>query len=477
MVIVGDHESILIPQLDRARQSTGRLRGIRLFHTHIGSSPLSREDVMDMVFLRLDSIALLNIDEQGDPDKFQWAHLLPPNPKNDPYLIHEPVPWTHVDFDFAKTVDSLEKELDRSQASIETGSQSGRCLLISVGQAPRKVLENSLSELADLAETAGLQVAGTMIQRVARVNPRFIVGKGKLSELEVMALQHNASILVFDQELTPTQLRNIASITERKVIDRTQLILDIFAQHATSKGGRLQVEMAQLKYTLPRLVKQDRALSRLTGGIGGRGPGETKLELDRRKIRDRIKKIKDDLQNLRKHRQNTRSKRQQEDIPVVSLVGYTNAGKSTLLNTLTHSDILSEDKLFATLDPTSRRLRFPKDKEVILTDTVGFIKDLPKDLQEAFMATLEELSQAHVLVHVADSSHPDLEQQVQAVENILEQLGLQEKTIILALNKWDRLDDQTRTLVSNTYPMGIPISALSRNSLTDLVQSIENHLT
>ncbi len=473
MVLVGDHEGILIPELDRLRQSSGRLRGIRLFHTHLNSSFLTREDIMDMVFLRLDSVSVLNMDEHGRPDKFQWAHLLPPNQKNEPYLIHDPTFWNRVDFDFSKNADSLEKELDRLGAVLETGSGEGRGILVSVGTAARKDLERSLAELAHLARTAGLDIAGSMIQRVTKVNPRYILGKGKLSELEVMALQHGASVIIFDQELTPTQLRNLASITDRKILDRTQLILDIFAQHATSKAGKLQVEMAQLKYTLPRLIKQDRALSRLTGGIGGRGPGETKLELDRRKIRDRIKKIKDDLDSLRKHRQNTRSRRQQGDVPVISLVGYTNAGKSTLLNTLTHSAILAEDKLFATLDPTSRRLRFPEDKEIILTDTVGFIKDLPQELREAFMATLEELSQAQLLLHVADASHPEVEEQVEAVGKILSALELDEKTVVLALNKWDRLDQEQREVVMNIFPQGIPISALNRSTLNPLVNVLE----
>lgn len=473
MVIVGDHEGIFIPELDRIRQGSGRLRGMRLLHTHLNSSPLNREDIMDMVFLRLDSVSVLNLDNHGLADNLQWAHLLPPNQKNEPYLIHGPVPWDRVDFDFAKSAEALEKELDRLGASLETGSKEGRGLLVSVGTSPKKEMERSLTELSELAKTAGLDIAGSMIQRVSKVNPRFILGKGKLSELEVMALQHNASIIIFDQELTPTQLRNIASITDRKVLDRTQLILDIFAQHATSKAGKLQVEMAQLKYTLPRLIKQDRALSRLTGGIGGRGPGETRLELDRRKIRDRIKKIKDDLDSLRKHRQNTRSKRKQDNVPVISLVGYTNAGKSTLLNTLTKSAILAEDKLFATLDPTSRRLRFPRDKEVILTDTVGFIKDLPQDLREAFMATLEELSQADVLLHVADASHAEVEEQVDEVGKILNSLDLEEKTVVLALNKWDRLDSHQRETVMNIFSEGVPISAPDKSTLKSLVDILE----
>ena len=329
-----------------------------------------------------------------------------------------------------------------------------------------------MQELADLAATAGLEVAGTVIQRVSKVNPRSILGKGKIAELEVLALQKNATVIIFDCELTPTQQRNLSLVTERKVLDRTQLILDIFARHASTRAGKLQVEMAQLKYTLPRLVGQNRALSRLTGGIGGRGPGETRLELDRRKIRDRITLLKKELKKVRTQRGATRARRARAGVPVVALVGYTNAGKSTLLNTLTQSGVLAENKLFATLDPTSRRLRFPMEKEIILTDTVGFIKELPEDLKEAFMATLEELEEADLLIQVADGGHPELEGQIAAVDHILESLALHEIPRILALNKWDTVSDEERVLLENEHPGAVPITAVERRSLEGLVEEI-----
>ncbi len=302
------------------------------------------------------------------------------------------------------------------------------------------------------------------------------MGKGKLAELEVKALQANASIIIFDQELSPTQIRNLAKITERKILDRTQLILDIFAQHATSASGKLQVEMAQLKYTLPRLVGKNRAMSRLMGGIGGRGPGETKLEIDRRRANDRLSRLKKELKQVSKRRTQTRERRAKAGLPIVSLVGYTNAGKSTLLNTLTQSKVLAEDKLFATLDPTSRRIRFPQEREIVLTDTVGFIRRLPPDLKEAFRATLEELDSADLLVLVCDASHPEVEEQVEAVRSILAEMDLDEIPSILVLNKWDRLDAETRATMHNVFPDGIPATAIKRATLTPVVEAILNKI-
>ncbi|MFW6323822.1 MAG: GTPase HflX [Desulfovibrionales bacterium] len=475
MVLVGTPSSILIPELTRYRQKTGRLLGMRFLHTHLKDEVLSQEDLMDLVFLRLDSIGLLSCDHVGMPAFFTWAHLLPPNAENLPYRIHPPTPWDRIRVDHLRQIQALEEELARTEESGRRTAEN-RAILVSVGTEPKNFQERSLDELAELCRTAGLTVADRLIQRVARVNPKHILGKGKLADLEVLSLQHNASILVFQGELSPTQMRNLAEITERKVLDRTQLILDIFAQHAVSRAGKLQVEMAQLQYTLPRLVGQNRALSRLAGGIGGRGPGETKLELDRRKIRNRMAHIRRELDRIRKHRSATRARRAKVGLPIVSLVGYTNAGKSTLLNVLSDSEIPAEDKLFATLDPTSRRVRFPEDQEIIITDTVGFIRELPEELREAFMATLEELGSADLLVQVADAGHPELEDQVAAVDSILQDLDLGKTPRILALNKWDRLDAEQQILVGNVFPQGIPISALHRDNLKPLVQKIQSRL-
>lgn len=480
MVLIGDAGGIYIPELTRTRTYAGRLRGIRLIHTHLNDEPLSQEDLMDMAFLRLDGIMALTVDPLGEPKDVYYAHLLPPNSDGESFDVTGPVPYHRVDVDFVAQVEALEDELARAGMTlVADGAAMGeqeRAILVSVDTAPRQAQEISLTELADLAKTAGLSTRGTIIQRVRKLNPKTIMGKGKLTDLEVLALQENAGVILFDQELTPSQMRNLARITERKIIDRTQLILDIFAQHATTRSGKLQVEMAQLQYTLPRLVGKNRALSRLMGGIGGRGPGETKLELDRRRIRERLGRIKKELANLRKRRKATRQRRAQAGLPVAAFVGYTNAGKSTLLNTLTRSKVLAQDKLFATLDPTTRRLRFPEDHELILTDTVGFIKQLPDELKEAFRATLEELEVANLLIHVADAGHPELEAHVAAVENILEEMKLDDLDRILVLNKWDTLSDEQREIVRNTFPNAIPACAKDRPSLRPLVDAVTSRV-
>lgn len=471
MVVVGDAHSILIPELGRERAAGGRLRGLRLLHTHMGDTGLSEEDLTDMLFLRLDSVAALSVDKLGQPRELHVAHLLPPNPENRSWEVLPSRRWDRLDLDFTAMAQALEDELARGFEARTVASEE-RCLLVSVSTEPRPVQESWLGELAELARTAGLAVVGRVTQRVRQMNPKTVLGKGKIAELEVQALQQDAQVIVFDRELTPSQLRALADITERKVIDRTQLILDIFAQRATSRSGKLQVEMAQLKYLQPRLVGQNRALSRLAGGIGGRGPGETKLEIDRRRVRERITRIKQELADLRRRRGYTRERRAKSGVPVVALVGYTNAGKSTLLNTLTGSGVLAEDKLFATLDPTSRRIRFPREREVVLTDTVGFIRQLPDELKEAFRATLEELESADLLVHVADAGAPELEAQVEAVESILGEMELGNLPRVLALNKWDTLTAEERELVRNQYPDGVPIVAKERASLEPLVETI-----
>jgi len=476
MILVGTQKGILIPELDRARLGAGRLRGVRLLHVHLSGEGLSEEDLTDMLFLRLDSVAALTVDGQAQPVALHAAHLLPPGVGDAPYDVLPPRPYDKVDEDVNALATALEDELAREGEKLAAPgtAPSGRerAVVVSVSNAPRAAQEASLDELSALADTAGLDVAETVVQRVASINPKFILGKGKLAEIEVAALRAGASLLVFDGELSPSQIRNLTEVTQLRVIDRTQLILDIFAQHAATRSGKLQVEMAQLKYLQPRLVRQDRAMSRLMGGIGGRGPGETKLEVDRRRIRERIGRIKDELKELRKRRAAARAGRARAGLPVVSLVGYTNAGKSTLLNTLTGSAVLAENRLFATLDPTSRRLRFPSDHEIILTDTVGFIRELPKELKEAFRATLEELEAADLLVAVADASHPEVEAQATAVADILQEMELGDTPRLFVLNKWDAVSEERRLELRNLFPEAIALSAKTRDGLAELTEAV-----
>jgi len=317
-----------------------------------------------------------------------------------------------------------------------------------------------------------VDVCDVVVQQVKRPNPRFLMGKGKLSDLVLRCLQTGSNLLIFDNELTPTQVKSLTDVTDLRIIDRSQLILDIFARRAVTREGKIQVELAQLKYLLPRLATKNTAMSRLTGGIGGRGPGETKLEINRRRVRERIARLNRELKQIKGQREGRRKLREDRGLPVISIVGYTNAGKSTLLNALTHSRVKLEDRLFATLDPSSRRLRFPREREAIITDTVGFIRDLPEDLMEAFAATLEELRGADLLLHVVDASSPRMDDQVETVERILRDLELDRIPCLLVLNKTDLLDPVAAAgMMKNTK--GVAISAIAPQTLPALLAQIE----
>jgi len=347
---------------------------------------------------------------------------------------------------------------------------------VNIGRITPEEADARLAELKELCRTAGVRVLDTVTQRRQQVDPRYLIGKGKIEELITRALQNDATMLVFDHDLNPAQSRTISDATELKVIDRTMLILDIFAQHAQSRDGKLQVELAQLKYTLPRLHEKNTMMSRLTGGIGGRGPGETKLEVNRRRARDRIHLFEQQIKELGKRREQRRSLRTKNEMPIVSIVGYTNAGKSTLLNSLTQGDVLVEDKLFATLDPTSRRLRFPSEREIIITDTVGFIRDLPKDLVAAFRATLEELEEADLLLHVVDAADPAREAHIRAVERILDELKLGEKQRLIVFNKCDKLSPEQVIELAAEREKSIAISAKDARTTKPLLVAMERIL-
>lgn len=469
-VLVGDAQQIFIPELAEYRAFPGRLRGVRCVHTHLKDEPLDPDDLTDLALLRLDLMATIAIGAAGQPLAVHWAHILPgAEPPRMPYQVRERLQPHDLDIGCQSLVLALEREMGQLQARFTAASGSERALLVSVTTAPRKMALDSLAELSELCRSADIEVQDTVLQVRKQIDPRTLMGSGKLKELAIRALQSGVSLIIFDQDLNPSQIKTITDQIELKVIDRTQLILDIFAQRASSKEGKLQVELAQLKYLLPRLVTKNTAMSRLTGGIGGRGPGETKLEINRRRVRDRINNLEKALLNVQKHRRQQRRRREQKGVPVISIIGYTNAGKSTLLNTLTQSRVLAESRLFATLDPSSRRLRFPRDMEVIITDTVGFIRDLPKDLVVAFRATLEALEGADLLLHVIDLANPRHGEQIGAVEKILEELSLDRIPQVRALNKMDLLP--TGTVAQLTQKLdGVPICAREQASLTPLIE-------
>lgn len=476
-ILVGGPTSVFIPELPKTREGRRRLRGLRLIHTHLNGEPISQDDLMDLVFLRLDLVAAVRVDANGGATFLEIAHILPSSENGQAgWEILPLIPCHNPELDFRALVQSLENELERGQAEIEADLRSDRAIAVSVTSSDTRENSASMDELVELAHTAGITVVDRVVQRQRQINPKHLIGKGKLSEIILRALRFGVDLLLFDQELNPSQVRAITDITELRVIDRTQLILDIFAQRAQSREGKIQVEMAQLKYLLPRLGGKDDALSRLTGGIGARGPGETKLEINRRRIKDRITRLEGQLKNVRKNRQQKRAMRLRKELPVISIVGYTNAGKSTLLNTLTNSRILVENQLFATLDPTSRRLRFPRDFEVIVTDTVGFIQDLPQDLFDAFAATLEELQDADILLHVVDAGNPRFEDQMKAVQLILEKLGLERKPTVLVFNKMDATDPEGLEYTLRRHG-GVAISALSSPTLAPLIETLEEQVT
>ncbi len=474
MTLVGGPRSLYIPDLPKSRGGRWRLRGLRLVHTHLQSEALTQDDLMDLVFLRLDCIAGVRVDPNGGATLLDVAHILPGADRRHGWEILPPLPCYDPDLDFQEVVKSLEDELERNRLAIPA-TQEDRAILVSVTEADRETARRSMDELTELAQTSGIVAADSIIQRQRAANPKYLIGKGKLSEIVLRALQCGVDLLIFDQELNPSQVRSLTDTTELRVIDRTQLILDIFARRAQSREGKIQVEMAQLKYLLPRLGVKDDALSRLTGGIGARGPGETTLEINRRRIKDRISHLEDQLREVRRNREQRRARRLRKDIPTISIVGYTNAGKSTLLNTLTHSGVFVENKLFATLDPTSRRLRFPRDFEVIVTDTVGFIRDLPKDLLDAFAATLEEMDDADLLLHVVDISNPNFEEQMEAVDRILAKLELHRKPLILVFNKIDRVEPGFARNKVRRHG-GVGISALSTGTLEPLILAMQDQV-
>jgi len=427
-----------------------------------------------MSLLGMDLMLTVRVNEDGIPGTIEYAHILPENPKKQGWSVTTLPDIGQVDINFEELIKSLEDELSKT-AEKSRGKRKERAILINVTTGSKNKSNESLDELKALASSNELQVVDTVIQRAKKINPRFLMGKGRLGELVLKCIQKGADLLIFDNELTPTQVKVLTNDTELRIIDRSQLILDIFSRRAVTREGKIQVELAQLKYLLPRLATKNTAMSRLTGGIGGRGPGETKLEINRRRARERITRLNNELKKIGKQREKRRRLRNVNRLPIISIVGYTNAGKSTLLNTLTQSHIDANNRLFDTLDTSSRRLRFPREKEVIITDTVGFIRDLPEDLMDAFAATLEELHDADLLLHIVDASSPRMEEQIKTVNKILSQLDLQAVPSILVLNKTDRLEENELHNLTRTTG-GITISAINKNTLHPLLEKIESYM-
>jgi GTP-binding protein HflX len=391
----------------------------------------------------------------------------------------------HARVDVAKLMADLEAEFARRARAREVKAKDGRAILIHVGdktRGPSAVGEadESMRELQELARTAGVEVVDTIVQMRDRIDPKHVLGKGKLEDVVVRAIERDAAVLVFDRELSPAQASAIAKQTDLKVVDRAQLILDIFAQRAESRDGKLQVELAQLKYAMPRLTQKDDSLSRLTGGIGGRGPGETKLEIGRRRAKDRVAHLEHQLKHLARQREQRRRKRTREGVPTVAIVGYTNAGKSTLLNTMTGADVLAESKLFATLDTRSRILRCGwagwGEREVVVTDTVGFIRNLPKDLFAAFRATFEEAADADLLLHVVDASDAASDDHVRTVLKLLEELDLCEIARLLVFTKIDLLEPADLRALERAEPDAVFVNATRRETTRPLIERIARGL-
>lgn len=482
-IAVGDNATVELPTFS-GRRGAGRLSGIRCIHTHPGGNPyLSGVDISALKNNKYDAMVAIGVVSPDFTKSELTFGLITGIDSNENYTAECYGPYSIEDaenINFVNTVSTIERILDKQTGTASLQIMSERAILIGMEWGRNDSLwtvDDSLEELKQLADTAGATVIKKFIQKRPKPDPAFFIGRGKVQELALYAQQENIDLCIFDDELSPAQQRNIESVMGIRILDRTALILDIFAQRARTNEGKLQVELAQLQYTLPRIMGKGLMLSRLGGGIGTRGPGETKLEVDRRRIRDRIAFIKEQIEKVKAVRSLHRSKRKKNNVFEVSLVGYTNAGKSTLLNTLTNSDIYAKDQLFATLDPTTRQLTLPNKQEIIITDTVGFIQRLPHQLIAAFRSTLEVVTEADLLVHVIDVSHELYKEQAAAVHEVLKEIGAETKPVITVYNKIDKLPPDSKladrlALEEDT----VCISAAKKLNLETLQQMIESHL-
>ena len=484
-VILGTKDILFLPDLGRYRLGRARLRNLRLVFTDLTNEKnqvtIPYDIYTDLERLRFDSV--VGIRNAHNRTAMAYAYLIPANGSENATTHTEVVAdLGNLELDFREFIVSVERSLASDVLQLDTDDQVG-AVIVGVYDGPNDDPTTSQLELRELARTAGVTIVDAVMQK-RKADPKTYIGSGKLEELVIRCIRVGADMLIFDTELKPSQWRAITNSTELKVLDRSMLILDIFAQRAQSSDGRLQVELAQLKYNLPRLVDQDSGLSRLSGGIGGRGPGETKLEIGRRRIRDKIAELEKRIEKLKGARDFRRSRRRENQLQLVSVVGYTNVGKSTLFNLLTGSTVTVENKLFATLDPSQRRLFLPTQtneetgemgRTVILSDTVGFIRKLPKELETAFRATLEELYEAALLVHVVDASDKDAIGKYNAVRQILEQMELSHTPELVVLNKIDAADPEwVESLRAEIN--GIPVSAAKRLGIGDLLKVIDSQV-
>lgn len=484
-VAVGSNDTVDLPPVE-GRRGSSRLSGVRCIHTHPnGNSALSGVDVSALKNNRFDAMVAIGVTSPDITQSTISFGMITGLDNNEQYVVEAYGPITMAEAEgifFPNLVMTVERILDKQTGSSSLAQSAERTILVGMEYGGMLStlgwsVEDSLEELKQLADTAGAQVVAKFLQKRPKPDPAFFIGRGKVQELALYVQQENIDLCIFDDELTPAQQRNIEQAMGIRVLDRTALILDIFAQRARTNEGKLQVELAQLQYTLPRIMGKGLSLSRLGGGIGTRGPGETKLEVDRRRIRDRIAYIKECIGKVKSVRNLHRAGRAKASVPTVSLVGYTNAGKSTLLNVLTNSDIYAKDQLFATLDPTTRQLDLPDKQQAILTDTVGFIQRLPHQLVAAFQSTLEEVVESDVLLHVIDVSHELYKEQSNAVYKVLEQIGAKDKTIITVYNKIDKLpEDSALPERLAREENSICISAKGRKNLDRLLALIAENL-
>jgi GTPase len=483
---VGSPHKTQIPVMELPRYGAERLCGIRCIATQLKIEPPSHSVLTAMAIQRLDAIALLTLTGTGFKRKGggasgyiregYLAHLVP-HPEVQ-WSVSEPLSLDELDQqDFLDLAEGLEEEFRRVFVAQQVDSAHERVLIVGLmtDSMDESTFANGLEEVARLVETAGGDVLQTMTQKRSRPHPQTVIGAGKVDDIALAVQTLGANLVVFNRDLAPAQIRNLERQVGVRVVDRTELILDIFAQRAKSGAGKLQVELAQLEYKLPRLTGRGQAMSRLGGGIGTRGPGETKLETERRAIQKRIGRLQQEVDQLQAHRARLRQRRQHHAVPSVAIVGYTNAGKSTLLNRLTDAEVYAADQLFATLDPTTRRIAIAEGtgtRSLVLTDTVGFIQDLPPALMDAFRATLEEVTEADALIHVVDAAHPAWKDHIHSVMGLLGQMPIAPGPILLVFNKLDQADTDTLELAKEEYPQAVFISAANNLGMETLRQKI-----